>query len=337
MYQRGPYYKKANKLSSIRQSATVVVVAALFAGVGLSILPRATSAWNTHRSQNNRQERVAHRASTSKPKPANTLTAVEEPIVPPTSTMAAAVKPAASILSDLANPSKKEIAMRLVSSVENSSTDWRAQYGYIEDIGDGRGFTAGIIGFCSGTGDMLELIQYYVQIKPTANPLLAFVPALKQVNGTDSHSGLGPSFVASWKAAAADPLFQRAQDHERDRVYFDPALAQAKADGLRTLGQFMYYDAMVMHGPGEDPQSFGGLRAAVVRKVKPPSQGGDEVAFLNAFLDARKLLMRREAAHDDTSRVDTGQRTILQTGNLDLNTPLSWKVYGDPYTIAANP
>lgn len=47
--------------------------------------------------------------------------------------------------------------MKLVSSAENSSLDWKAQYKYIEDIGDGRGYTAGIIGFSSGTGDMLDL------------------------------------------------------------------------------------------------------------------------------------------------------------------------------------
>ncbi|MEO5921220.1 MAG: chitosanase [Pseudolysinimonas sp.] len=60
---------------------------------------------------------------------------------------------------DLDDPRIKEIAMSLVSTAENSSTDWRAQYSYIEDIGDGRGYTAGIIGFCSGTGDMLELVR----------------------------------------------------------------------------------------------------------------------------------------------------------------------------------
>ena len=36
--------------------------------------------------------------------------------------------------------------MELVSSAENSSLDWKAQFGYIEDIHDGRGYTAGIIG-----------------------------------------------------------------------------------------------------------------------------------------------------------------------------------------------
>nr|WP_318767307.1 chitosanase [Lactiplantibacillus carotarum] len=40
----------------------------------------------------------------------------------------------------------------LVSSAENSSLDYRQQYRYIEDIHDGRGYTAGIIGFTSGTG-----------------------------------------------------------------------------------------------------------------------------------------------------------------------------------------
>src|SRR4051812_21532713 len=43
---------------------------------------------------------------------------------------------------DLTDPHKKDIAMQVVSSAENSSLDWRAQYRYIEDIGDGRGYTA---------------------------------------------------------------------------------------------------------------------------------------------------------------------------------------------------
>ncbi|MGW0582794.1 chitosanase, partial [Streptomyces sp. NPDC002920] len=62
-------------------------------------------------------------------------------------TRGATAAPAAVGLDD---PAKKEIAMKLVSSAENSSLDWKAQYKYIEDIGDGRGYTAGIIGFCSG-------------------------------------------------------------------------------------------------------------------------------------------------------------------------------------------
>ncbi|MFD5798775.1 hypothetical protein ACFWIO_35630, partial [Streptomyces diastatochromogenes] len=35
----------------------------------------------------------------------------------------------------------------------------------------------------------------------------------------------------------------------------------------------------------------------------------------------------------DTSRVDTAQRRFLHDGNLDLDTPLEWRVYGEPYRI----
>ena len=90
---------------------------------------------------------------------------------------------------------------------------------------------------------------------------------------------------------------------------------------------------MVMHGPGSDRDSFGGIRADAIAQAKPPSQGGDEVTYLNAFLDVRKAAMKREEAHSDTSRVDTEQRVFLNNGNLDFLPPLSWKVYGDPYTI----
>lgn len=237
---------------------------------------------------------------------------------------------------NLDDPSKKEIAMQLVSSAENSSLNWRQQYAYIEDIGDGRGYTGGIIGFTSGTSDMLKLVKYYNQIKPN-NVLTKYISALQSVDGTDSHTGLGDAYVKDWKTAAADTVFQQAQDHERDTDYFNPSVSQAKTDGLQALGQFIYYDAIVMHGPGDSSDSFGGLRAGVVKKTKPPAQGGDEKAYLNAFLDARKALMLTEAAHDDTSRVDTEQRKFLNENNLTLTPPLSWSTYGDPYTISKAP
>jgi chitosanase len=239
---------------------------------------------------------------------------------------------AGAVPAGLDAPAKKEIAMELVSSAENSSLDWRAQYAYIEDIGDGRGYTAGIIGFCSGTGDMLEVVEAYASLVAD-NPLAPFLPALRKANGTDSHAGLGRPFLKAWRTAAKDPAFQAAQDGERDRVYFEPAVTQAKADGLGTLGQFVYYDAMVMHGPGDDAASFGGIRAAALAKAPTPALGGDETAYLKAFFAARVKVMKTEEAHADTSRIDDAQRVFLAAGNLDLDPPLDWRVYGDPYHI----
>ncbi|MFI1178843.1 chitosanase [Streptomyces sp. NPDC020799] len=232
----------------------------------------------------------------------------------------------------LEDPHAKDIAMQLVASAENSTLNWRAQFAYIEPYDDGRGYTGGIIGFTSGTGDMLELVEGYTKTKPD-NPLAKYLPALRKANGSDSHAGLGKPFEAAWKKAVEDKTFRDAQEALRDRMYFDPAVGQAKADGLRTLGQFVYYDAIVMHGPGDGKDSFGGIRKAAMAKARTPAQGGDEKTYLNAFFDARKKVMKKEEAHSDTSRIDTEQRVFLDNGNFDLRPPLKWKVYGDSYQI----
>ncbi|MFR9795658.1 chitosanase [Streptomyces sp. MS06] len=243
-----------------------------------------------------------------------------------------AVSAPAAPVNGLDEPGKKEIAMRLVSSAENSTLDWRAQYPYIEDIGDGRGYTAGIVGFCSGTGDMLDLVERYTVRRP-GNALARYLPALHRVVGTGSHQGLDPSFPEDWRRTAREPLFRRAQDEERDRLYFDPAVRQGRADGLGALGQFAYFDALVIHGEGGERTGFRAIRRRALRTAVPPASGGDEVAYLDTFLDARVWAMKQEKAHGDTSRVDTAQRVFLRRGNLDLDPPLEWKVYGDGYRI----
>jgi chitosanase len=238
----------------------------------------------------------------------------------------------AAAASGLAAPQKKEFAMELVSSAENSSLNWRAQYRYIQDIHDGRGYTAGIIGFCSGTGDMLEVVRAFTRARPH-NGLRRFVPALRRVNGTASHKGLGKRFVAAWRRAAKQRAMRRAQDAERDRVYFDPAVALAKADGLNALGQFAYYDAAVVHGPN----GLKAIRKRAAAKAPTPAAGGAELAYLEAFLNARVVAMRKEAAHEDVTRIEKAQRRFLRQGNLDLKPPLRWSVYGDRYEVLTAP
>lgn len=232
----------------------------------------------------------------------------------------------------LDDPVKKETALRIVSSAENSSLDWRGQYDYIEDIGDGRGYTGGIVGFCSGTHDMLELVEHYTEQDPD-NPLAEYLPALREVDGTDSHEGLDPGYTDAWRQAAQTPEFQAAQEHERDRVYFEPSVALAKSDGIGTLGQFAYFDAIVMHGA----EGLDSIRADATGNADTPTDGGDETDYLNAFLDARVAEMETEPAHEDTSRVDTAQRVFLENGNLNLDTPLVWHVYGEEFRIEEDP
>jgi chitosanase len=75
------------------------------------------------------------------------------------------------------------------------------------------------------------------------------------------------------------------------------------------------------------------IRSRALQRAKPPSQGGNETTWLNAFLDERVIEMKKEEAHSDVTRIDTAQRVFLRNGNLDLNTPLDFAVYGDQFHI----
>ena len=228
----------------------------------------------------------------------------------------------------------RKTVFALVSSAENSSIDYNSQYSYIEDIGDGRGYTTGIIGFTSGTGDLLEVVTKYTELKEGNNPLEKYIPALQEVNGSDSHEGLGEDFVADWKTAADDLEMIRAQNMLLDEMYLRPAVAFANEDGLSVLGQYIYYDALVVHGPGDDEDSFNGIRMAAQKLSDAPSQGGNEEEYLSAFLDARTIIMQKEEAHSDLSRIDT-QRKFMKEGNYDLSVPLDWVMYGDYFTLSS--
>jgi chitosanase len=116
---------------------------------------------------------------------------------------------------------------------------------------------------------------------------------------------------------------------ERDTVYFNPSVALAKQDGLNALGQFAYYDAAVVHG-------FDGMKSVrerALRRAATPADGGSEVTYLHRFLDERVVEMKKEAAHEDVTRIEKAQRRFLREGNLHLNLPLRWSVYGDPFSI----
>ena len=232
----------------------------------------------------------------------------------------------------LAAPAKKELAQQLVASAEHSTTDWRATYGAVEDEGDGCGYTAGIIGFCTGTHDLLMLVESYTEDHPD-NGLASYLPALRAVDGSDSHEGLDPGFPAAWEAEAKVPAFREAQEAERDRIYFEPAVRLAKLDDLGTLGQFVYFDAMVFHGPDTDAGGFYDLRERTLKQAKTPAAGGSEKRYLNAFLDIRREAMLTRYPEHDASRVDTAQRRFLKAGNLGLDTPLVWEMYGEPYRL----
>ncbi|HAT54708.1 MAG TPA: chitosanase [Lactobacillus sp.] len=250
-------------------------------------------------------------------------------------TLSACAKPKKAATAQTIRTDKlRATTFALVASAENSTLRFDHQYRYIEDIGDGRGYTGGIIGFTSGTGDMLKVVQEYVRLRPKHNALKRYLPALKRVNGTASHKGLGQQFEIAWRKAGQTHQMIHAQNTVLDHQYLNVALRYAKKDHLRPLGQYIYYDALVVHGPGSahDKTSFQGIRKRALKRAKTPAKGGKESTYLNAFLKARTPVMKSEAAHSDLSRLNTQQRFINEH-KFNLQLPLSWTMYGDHYKL----
>ena len=218
-------------------------------------------------------------------------------------------------------------ADELVSVFENSTTE--LQYGYAEDLGDGRGITAGRAGFTTRTCDALDVVRRYGE-----PPLAGFVPELERLCDEDSDAtgGLG-GFADAWAEAADDPEFRRAQDEAVDDTYFFPAMALADDLGLETaVARVALYDAAIQHGIGDDPDGL----PAMIRRAGPVD---DESEWLDAFFAVRLATLQDPADaataaewRESTDRVRCLQ-SLADSGNEDLGPPLQCTVYGDEFTI----
>jgi chitosanase len=239
-----------------------------------------------------------------------------------------------------ASPELRSCIEQMISIFENETPS--LDYDVVDDLNDGRGYTAGRSGFTSKEGDLLEVIEAYGRMRPN-NVLSVFITTLKDRKGTASTEGL-EGLPAAWKEATADPLFRQAQDQVSDKLYYTPAMREVNALHLRSpLAKLALYDAMIQHGVGEDPDSFGGiLRAATLAAQGPPVQAGEE-KWLMAFLTARKEILlnsrdpdNRTAWQASVGRVDE-QIRLLNEGNLQLSSPLTVNPNGTAFTVNCAP
>ncbi|MFF3008346.1 chitosanase [Kitasatospora sp. NPDC057940] len=236
-------------------------------------------------------------------------------------------------------PDQHRRADQLISIFENSTTE--LQYGYAENINDGRGVTAGRAGFTTNDGDALKVVRAYTAVSPD-NPLARFIPELERLAaaGSGDTSGLPESdYVAAWKQAAQDAAFRQVQDDQVDQRYFTPAMNQADQLGLTTaLARAELYDASIQHGNGSEYDALPALISRTNAKVGPPS-GAGESTWLNAFFDVRVDDLTNPAnsstADEWRKSVDRVEclRRIAATGNYNLDGPLSVTAFGSGYTI----
>src|ERR1051326_5151068 len=73
-------------------------------------------------------------------------------------------------------PEQRRRADQIISVFENNTLE--IQYDYVEELGDGRGVTAGRAGFTSATGDLVMVVERYVARKPDS-PLKQYMIRLQ--------------------------------------------------------------------------------------------------------------------------------------------------------------
>lgn len=220
----------------------------------------------------------------------------------------------------------------LTSIWENSTTV--LQYGFSQNIGDGRGYTSGRAGFCTGTGDAFLVVKCFDQKFGTGagNVMHKYFPALEQLEQASIASGepqgdtgglddLG-DYNADWKATATNastaPAFNACQDDLVYDHYFKPAVATAAKWGLtKALSIAILYDATIVHGnEGNGEIVLHANQVTNNHERKPgeaPLSQDAESAWLEAF-----LLYRLDLLHDEAKDRGALYEQLRRDGNWDL-------------------
>jgi chitosanase len=234
---------------------------------------------------------------------------------------------------------QRVIMRQLVSVYENSTTT--PAYGYVANLHDGCGYTAGWVGFCTATGDLLEVVRRYDGSRPS-NPLRRYARALASLAraGSDRVAALA-GFPRAWRRAARDPRFRAAQNDVADRLYLQPALRLASREGLRTpLAAAIFFETAVQHGTGPDPDGLPALVARTERLAHGrPGSRISEASWLTVFdrVRLRDLLHPHDHARladwpQSADRARSDQR-LVDEDRFELTAPIPVHVFGDSFVL----
>ena len=223
------------------------------------------------------------------------------------------------------DPNMCDRILQLVCIAENSNVNWTNYYNYCEDIGDGRGYTISIVGFCSGTGDFIQVLYALKSINPN-HLLVKYIPLVEKVDGTSSTKGLEGLPGDLKKMGSNDKDFNKAAWSIIIKLYWGPAMAYAAKIGCVTpLTKYILYDTIL---------NFGDLDGFKNLKSKPPAIGGDEKTWLAEFLNKKQSIIEKDGSLGDTkdNRVAM-QKSILAMNNTGLTSPLKVSCYGDSFSL----
>lgn len=233
-----------------------------------------------------------------------------------------------------------DTVLQLISLPENGMPDWYKNYGFIEFLGDGRGFTATIFGACSGTGDLAMVFDALADVSPRSeacDELLTYRDKLKRKRGDDIRGIEGIKGII--RGLGDDPAWQEAVWRVYVKLYWQFAGDWAAKTGgaadrpgpvlTTAAGRGFMVDTAINHGA--DVESF---QPILDRMDDPETE--DESSWLTDFARARQDMLR--SGYDDLDTSRTGDRCDLWMdlfdGNPDLATPFkAYKGYWGDYTI----
>lgn len=251
---------------------------------------------------------------------------------------------------------KQKIDM-LVSMGENDNTI--IDYAYAKNIGDGRGYTVGKVGFCTGTGDFIIVAQCYNMLQPN-NVLQKYWSALVYYNNlyvstgdnqgdTSKIDAIGDfsSDVAAAAAEAPDAgqtenAFQICQDSLADADYLSAAAAHLNQRGLQSaLTTGFLYDTELNFGDEDDLADGGTVGTITVMSRADKDYGStlptdftgkpwEESRWLGYVIKERALVMNgnetwesdidQNATWEAARRLNTAKTNSPESAtNLDMD------------------
>jgi hypothetical protein len=242
---------------------------------------------------------------------------------------ATAVPPGAvDLLGSIAGLTSLQIdtIQKLVACPENGSTNWESAYGFAKRLGDGRGITFGIVGFCSGTGDGVLVLEDLAKRDPN-HRLVKYIPAMKKTKG-ENCAGLD-GFEVDAKASKDDVAYHEAQWAISVKQYWSFAADYRAKKGRASsrpgpafsspLSIGAFFDVALNHGA--EPTSF-----KYITDRMQNQNAGDEARWLLDFLESRRKILKSGYQHLDTS--GTGDRCgiwkkLVDERNWNLDRPIT--------------
>jgi chitosanase len=230
---------------------------------------------------------------------------------------------------------QRKVAEGLTSIWENDTP--ALAYAYAENIGDGRGYTNGRAGFCTGTGDAIQVIECYRSLRSSGNLMTKYMPGLTTINnrflstgqnqaGTSELDSLGnwrSDWAASYNNSTTQADFKSCQDQVVERLYFTPALNEAKKWGLTSaLSKAAFYDAYINHGSLSAFIKAANNALGNSAQVAPAvgTNGITESAFLQKFLEKRRDVLYADSTwREAVDRVAVYEK-LRRQGNWSFST-----------------